>query len=194
MKSMSNRTAAGLGILFLVVTLIAVNVIAGSLFRSAKLDLTANRLYTLSSGTRSMLKKLDEPITLRLYFSERLAADYQQMSAYGTRVRDLLREMVGAAHGKLLLQVIDPEPFSPEEELPRAMASPALRPRVAKSSSSDLSAPTSSTARRRSRSCRRNGKSTSNTTSRRSFTPCRRRRSRSSASSPACRSRPGPAV
>lgn len=113
---MNKRTAAGLSIFFLIVIVIALNVFAGALFRSARLDLTANHLYTLSPGTRAMLKKLDEPITLRLYFSERLATDYQSISAYGIRVRDLLREMAQNAHGKLLLEVIDPEPFSPEEE------------------------------------------------------------------------------
>ncbi|MFO1187749.1 MAG: Gldg family protein [Alphaproteobacteria bacterium] len=96
---------------------VAVNVIAGTLLRSARLDLTANHLYTLNSGTRAMLKKLKEPVTLRLYFSERLAANYQSLSAYGIRVRDLVSEMTRAAGGKLILDTVDPEPFSPEEEL-----------------------------------------------------------------------------
>lgn len=114
---MTQRTAAGLSILFILVIFIAVNVIAGTLFRSARLDLTANHLYTLNTGTRSMLKKLQEPITLRFYFSERLAANYQSLSAYGIRVRDLLSEMTRAAGGKLILKTVDPEPFSPEEDL-----------------------------------------------------------------------------
>jgi ABC-type uncharacterized transport system involved in gliding motility auxiliary subunit len=113
---MSKRTAATLKILYLIVIFIGLNVIAGATFRSARLDLTSHRLYTLGSGTRAMLNKLDEPIMLRLYFSERLAANYQTISAYGLRVRDLLHELAQAAHGKLMLEVIDPEPYSPEEE------------------------------------------------------------------------------
>jgi ABC-type uncharacterized transport system involved in gliding motility auxiliary subunit len=113
---MNKRAAAGLSIAFILIIFVALNVIAGAVFRTARLDLTERHLYTLSAGTRAMLKKLDEPITLRLYFSERLAANYQSLSAYGIRVRDLLRELAQAAHGKLLLETIDPEPFSPEEE------------------------------------------------------------------------------
>lgn len=114
---MTQRTAAGLSITFILVIFVAVNVIAGNVFRSARLDLTANHLYTLNAGTRTMLKKLKEPVTLRFYFSERLAANYQSLSAYGIRVRDLLSEMTRAAGGKLILKTVDPEPYSPEEEL-----------------------------------------------------------------------------
>jgi ABC-type uncharacterized transport system involved in gliding motility auxiliary subunit len=113
---MNKRTASGLSIVFILIIFVALNVIAGAVFRTARLDLTERHLYTLSAGTRAMLKKLGEPITLRLYFSERLAANYQSLSAYGIRVRDLLHELAQAAHGKLLLETIDPEPFSPEEE------------------------------------------------------------------------------
>jgi ABC-type uncharacterized transport system involved in gliding motility auxiliary subunit len=117
---MNKRTASGLSIAFILIIFVALNVIAGAVFRTARLDLTERHLYTLSVGTRAMLKKLDEPITLRLYFSERLAANYQSLSAYGIRVRDLLHELAQAARGKLLLETIDPEPFSPEEEFAEA--------------------------------------------------------------------------
>ena len=44
--------------------LVAVNIIAGR-FLTARLDLTGERLYTLSRGTRQTLARIDEPITLR---------------------------------------------------------------------------------------------------------------------------------
>ncbi len=88
--------------------------------RNTHLDLTENHLYTLSPGTKRILAKLKEPITLRLYFSEKVSADYQQINAYGQRVRDLLQQFASYAHGNLKLDVVDPEPYSPEEEMAEA--------------------------------------------------------------------------
>jgi ABC-type uncharacterized transport system involved in gliding motility auxiliary subunit len=98
----------------------AVNIISDGLFRSARLDLTENGLYTLSPGTRNILAAVDEPVTLRFFFSDALAGDAPQMRSYGNRVRDLLSEYVSLSGGKLRLEVIDPEPFSDAED--RAVA------------------------------------------------------------------------
>lgn len=94
----------------------AVNILSNGLFRSARLDLTENRLYTLSPGTRNILAALDEPVTLRLFYSASLAGEAPQMRAYGNRVRDLLSEYVNLSAGKLRLETIDPEPFSDAED------------------------------------------------------------------------------
>jgi len=94
----------------------AVNILSNGLFRSARLDLTETRLYTLSPGTRNILAALDEPVTLRLFYSASLAGEAPQMRAYGNRVRDLLSEYVNLSAGKLRLETIDPEPFSDAED------------------------------------------------------------------------------
>lgn len=114
---MTRRGAALLSIVLLIVCFVALNVAANALFRNTHLDLTENHLYTLSPGTKRILAKLKEPITLRLYFSEKVSADYQQINAYGQRVRDLLQQFAAYAHGNLKLDVVDPEPYSPEEEM-----------------------------------------------------------------------------
>ncbi len=114
------RKLTVVGIVLALVLLIAGNVLVAALFPAARLDLTSDRLYTLSSGTRQVLRQLDEPVTLRFFLSERLARDVPAYGAYATRVRDLLLEYVGAAGGKLVLQTFDPEPFSDVED--RAVA------------------------------------------------------------------------
>jgi ABC-type uncharacterized transport system involved in gliding motility auxiliary subunit len=98
----------------------AVNVISGGLFGGARLDLTENRLHTLSEGTGKILGALDEPVVLRLFFSAKLANQAPQLRTYGLRVRDLLQEFANRSRGKLRLEVIDPEPFSNAED--RAVA------------------------------------------------------------------------
>ncbi|MEI8395749.1 MAG: Gldg family protein [Rhodospirillaceae bacterium] len=99
---------------------LAINVLAQAGLRQARLDLTADRLFTLSQGTRNILGGLKDPITLKLYFSESLAAAAPQFRTYGQRVRELLEEYANRSHGMITLQVLDPEPFSDAED--RAVA------------------------------------------------------------------------
>jgi ABC-type uncharacterized transport system involved in gliding motility auxiliary subunit len=113
---MNKKILSGSGIALAVVLLLAVNILSGVLFKSARLDLTDNKLYTLSQGTRNILKSFDEPITLRFYFSEKLANGVPALSAYGKRVREMLEEYASVSDGKVKLVVMDPEPFSEEED------------------------------------------------------------------------------
>ncbi|MAY14244.1 MAG: ABC transporter [Oceanospirillaceae bacterium] len=83
---------------------------------SARLDLTEQKLYTLSEGTRNILAQLEQPVELELYFSQKASADLVKVRAYQQRVRELLDEYVMLAGGKLSLKVIDPVPFSEEED------------------------------------------------------------------------------
>ena len=86
----------------------------------ARIDLTEHRLYTLSQGTRNVLSKLSQPIELRLYYSAvgamKAPEGIRFYSTYYQYVRDLLSEYEGLANGKLIVKVIDPRPFSQEEE------------------------------------------------------------------------------
>ncbi len=95
---------------------LGVNIIANETLTAQRLDVTGNRLYTLSDGSRNILGTLDEPVSLRLYFSAKQFAAVPQFVNYGKRVRDLLEEYVAAGHGKLKLTVIDPDPFSEAED------------------------------------------------------------------------------
>jgi ABC-type uncharacterized transport system involved in gliding motility auxiliary subunit len=108
------------GLIVVAIIFIAVNIIGNLGLTSARLDLTADKLFTLSEGTRSVLAKIEEPITLRLYYSDRLGKEIPQYGVYATRIREMLREYANAAPGKVKLEFIDPQPFSDEED--RAVA------------------------------------------------------------------------
>ncbi|MBV1798388.1 Gldg family protein [Siccirubricoccus sp. G192] len=86
----------------------------------ARIDLTEQRLYTLAEGTRQVLSGLQDPITLRLFYSRKLGAEIPVFGAYADRVREMLAEYVALSGGKLRLEVYDPEPFSEIED--RALA------------------------------------------------------------------------
>ncbi|MEI6414136.1 MAG: Gldg family protein [Pseudomonadota bacterium] len=108
----------GAALVMAVWLLIAVNLVGGGLLRGYRVDLTEHQLYTLSAGTRNLLNRLDasEPISLKLFLSQKLATRLPGINAYATRVRELLDEYQRAAGGRLRLQVLDPEPFSEDED------------------------------------------------------------------------------
>lgn len=113
---MSKGALSILGVVLAAVLALAVNMLAFNGLRSARLDLTQDRLYTLSDGSRRVLQSIEEPITLRFYFSEKLATQTPQINAYGQRVREMLEEFENIAGGKLRLETIDPEPFTEAED------------------------------------------------------------------------------
>ncbi len=114
------RLAAIVAIVLAAVALVAFNLFASQTLRPYRADFTEEKLYTISEATREVLGRLDEPVTLRLYFSKSLAARAPLYAEYGARVQALLRHYASLSHGKLKLEVIDPEPFSADED--RAMA------------------------------------------------------------------------
>lgn len=115
----SRRAVAVAALVCIALMLVSVNVIAARFF-AWRLDLTAEHLYTLSRGTVQTLAKIDEPITLRFYYSTRLADEVPSYGVYAQRVRELLDQYVAAAHGKIRLEVSNPQPFSDVED--RAVA------------------------------------------------------------------------
>ncbi len=108
------------GLVLLGVLLLAVNAVAERLLGGLRLDLTSNDLYTLSDGTRDVLADIEEPVNLYYFYSEDTARAIPQIASHARRVRELLDEFAAVAKGKLRVTVIDPEPFSDEED--RAVA------------------------------------------------------------------------
>ena len=109
--SETRRTRAILAIVCIATMLVAVNVIVAH-YPPVRLDLTDERLYTLTPGTRLTLARIDETITLRFYYSPPLGEAIPAYRDYARRVRDLLDEYVGEARGKLRLEIDRPFPFS----------------------------------------------------------------------------------
>lgn len=98
-----------------VATIVAVALISS--LPSLRIDLTEDNLYSLSDGTRNIVSNLQTPIELMFFYSESATEDIPQIRSYGTRVQELLREIVLASNGRLSFSVIDPEPFSEDEDL-----------------------------------------------------------------------------
>jgi len=112
----NRKLLSGTALVVIAVLFVAVMLLVNVLFRGARLDLTESRLYTLSDGTRNILKSLDEPIDLTLFFSDKGSENLPQLRSYYTTVREMLQEMASRSNGKLRLSVVDPLPFSEDED------------------------------------------------------------------------------
>jgi ABC-type uncharacterized transport system involved in gliding motility auxiliary subunit len=113
---MMNKLMSGAGLLLALIALIAVNVFSNISFTGARLDLTENGAFTLTEGTRNTIARIDEPVTLRLFLSERIARETPSVTTYANRVRDMLVEYQRRGGDNIRLEIIDPEPFSEDED------------------------------------------------------------------------------
>ena len=86
------------------------------IFKDARLDLTEGQLYTLSEGSLNLVKGIEEPVQLYFFFSEAASRDLTPIRTYADRVESMLEEFALASNGMLLVERIDPAPFSEAED------------------------------------------------------------------------------
>jgi ABC-type uncharacterized transport system involved in gliding motility auxiliary subunit len=113
---MNKRTIGGLAGALGLVLFLAVNVFANATLRQFRVDLTKERLFTLSEGSKRIAADVAEPIRLYFFFARDAGRKYPEAGDYAKRVQDVLEEYVRHSDGNLVLEVIDPEPFSEEED------------------------------------------------------------------------------
>ncbi len=107
---------SGTGLLLIALAFVVFNSFSSLTLTGARLDLTEQKLFTISDGTREILAGLDEPVNLYFFYSNKAAKDLVALRNYASRVEELLRAYERAADGKIKLNVVDPEPFSEAED------------------------------------------------------------------------------
>lgn len=115
----------GLGVLLLV--FLAAVALVNVVFRGVRLDLTEAGLYTLSDGTRKVLQGIPEPVRLYFFISRGGLSDSPGLRAWADRVEDMLNEFEAHSDGRLDVSVIDPAPFSENEDRAAAFGLQAVR-------------------------------------------------------------------
>lgn len=113
-RSISHLGTGAAGLALLLVIVGAVYAISSNL--RLRMDLTEQKLYTLSSGTRALLGKLEQDVVLKYYFSASSAEMPMGMKNYANKVRNLLKEYELAGKGRIILEAHDPKPDSEAEE------------------------------------------------------------------------------
>lgn len=117
---------SSLGLVVVALAFFVFNALSSLLFKDVQLDLTEQKLYTLTEGTQQLLAGLDEPIELYFFYSNQAARDMPQVRHYAQRVHELLAAYTRLADGKLKLHVIEPEPFSAQEDQAAQMGLQAI--------------------------------------------------------------------
>jgi len=112
---LSRRGALYAGLVVLVLVMVPLIVATSRWLHATRIDLTADKLYTLTPGTRHIVDGLQRPLQLTLYFSEHATRDLPKLRSYERRVNEMLQEMVARSHGRIRLRVVDPVPYSDDE-------------------------------------------------------------------------------
>ena len=94
----------------------AANGISDKILSRFYVDLTQEGLYTLSDGSRKIISKLTNPVTLKFYYSKSEGDNLPIVKLYGSRVADLLREYERVSNGKVEIEIVDPKADSEDEE------------------------------------------------------------------------------
>lgn len=106
----------GFYIIMAVILFFAINLIGFLALNKYDLDLTSDKVFTLSDSSKKILSELEEPIKLKFFYSNKAASGIPALKSYGARIRGLLEEYVANSNGNIKLEVIDPEPFSTRED------------------------------------------------------------------------------
>lgn len=114
MKILKAVTTTSTGLAVLLVAVVSLNIISSKLLFRA--DLTEDKVYSLSDGTRNIIKKLDRDVTVKLFFSRSIKELPIPIKTYATRVEEVLQEYQNASSGRISVEVIDPKPDTDDEE------------------------------------------------------------------------------
>jgi ABC-type uncharacterized transport system involved in gliding motility auxiliary subunit len=120
-----NRSQALLAAFAVLAAAFFVNLISGAF--PARADLTADRTFTLSPGSKRIVAKLDDPVTLEFFVSRSDVKLRPYLESYSRRVETLLREYVAASGGKVKLVITDPRPDTKEEQRAQRHGIAAMR-------------------------------------------------------------------
>jgi len=113
---MTRKLGLAVAVVLALVAFIAFNVVSGRMLRSARLDVTENKQFTLTAGSRAIARSPAEPVTLRFYHTPELAQGQAALETYGKRVREMLEEYARESEGKVRLEIINPKADTPEED------------------------------------------------------------------------------
>lgn len=122
----NKKTQALIRVALVFVSLVLLNFISVRIFW--RLDLTRTGVYTLSDASKTLVRNLDDKVTIKAYFTEDLPAPY---NANRRQTLDILNEYKAYAKGNIQFEFINPEGEKAEQEA-RESGIPAVEVQVIK--------------------------------------------------------------
>lgn len=129
MASKVQTRAASESLVFLLIIggiLVLLNVLA-AYFPSPRIDLTANRLFSLADGSQGLAAGLDDRLEITAYFTENLPPPF---NATERQVRDLLTEYVAASNGQVIVKFVNPDTPEKQQEARSAGVQPVAHQKI----------------------------------------------------------------
>jgi ABC-type uncharacterized transport system involved in gliding motility auxiliary subunit len=108
-------TAGGLGILL--IAILCFNIIASRFY--GRLDVTQDKIYSLSDGTKKIIDKVGDDVVVKFYFSRSVKQLPVMIKTYASRVEEVLKEYQARSQQKIIVEVLDPKPDTDDEEWAR---------------------------------------------------------------------------
>ena len=115
-KILNNENKLPLIILLVIISFFSFNVLNKNFFKNLRFDLTKSNVYTLSSGTKSILKSINEPLDFKLFYTKHIGDVDPVYQNYYDRVKEILDQYVLLSNNKIKLKILNPKPFSNEED------------------------------------------------------------------------------
>ena len=103
-------------VLLAIISFLSFNVLNKNFFKNLRFDLTNSNVYTLSDGTKSILKSINEPLDFKLFYTKQIGDINPVYQNYYDRVKELLEQYVLLSNNKIKLKIFNPKPFSNEED------------------------------------------------------------------------------
>lgn len=113
---MKRRSAILLAGALLALLFVTANLLVSRLVGGRQLDATASGRYTLTEESLKTVAALRQPVTIRLYVSEKLQSAWDELGAHAARTTAFLARCVLAAPDKIRLEIRRIKPFSDMEK------------------------------------------------------------------------------
>jgi len=103
-------------VLLAIISFFSFNVLNKNFFKNLRFDLTKSEVYTLSDGTKKILKSINEPLDFKLFYTKQIGDINPVYQNYYARVKEVLEQYVLLSNNKIKLKIFNPKPFSNEED------------------------------------------------------------------------------
>ena len=103
-------------IAYIAILFVVVNIAGRAFLTSYNIDVTEDKIFTLSEGSKNIIKNLEQPIEIKFFFSNKIASSVPVVKAYAARIEGLLERYSRNSNGKITLKTIEPKSFSAEED------------------------------------------------------------------------------
>ena len=113
---LNNKNKLPLIFLLAIISFLSFNVLNKNFFKNLRFDLTRYNVYTLSDGTKSILKSIKEPLDFKLFYTKQIGDLNPVYQIYYDRVKEILEQYVLLSNNKIKLKILNPKPFSDEED------------------------------------------------------------------------------